>query len=230
MLLVVGGIKGGTGKTTLATNLAVCRALSGKNVLLLDADEQKSSMDWDNQRKVHLAKLLVEECSGKQVHRRLENEIEDRWFDDIIVDTGGRDTTSQRAALVLCDVFLAPLRPRSMDIWTLNAIKKLEAEIREVNPKFRIVSVLNQCSPRSKDNQGAKTIIQEENIECLKVEIGLRKAFSDASAIGLGVIEHLDADEKSIKEILNLHDDIYTANMLETFNNSERDIWQLAAK
>ena len=50
MILVVGGIKGGSGKTTLATNLAVLRSLYGYKVLLVDADEQKSVSDWMEQR------------------------------------------------------------------------------------------------------------------------------------------------------------------------------------
>ena len=230
MLIVIGGIKGGSGKTTLATNLAICRAHFGKNVLLLDADEQKSSLDWDEQRKVHLSNLLVEQCVGKNVHKRLEQEIEDEWFDDIIVDTGGRDTTSQRSALVLCDVFLAPFRPRSMDVWTLPALNKMSKEIREVNPDFTLLAVLNQCPPRSADTKDARTFIRDEGIECLDIEIGYRKAFSDAAAAGLGVIEYDLADEKSVTEILNLHDSVYKANMIQTYNNSGKDIWHSVAK
>jgi len=50
MILVVGGTKGGSGKTLLATNLAVIRALSGQDVLLIDADDQASAMLFTRQR------------------------------------------------------------------------------------------------------------------------------------------------------------------------------------
>lgn len=40
MILTVGNIKGGVGKTTLAVNLAIIRANAGRDVLLVDGDEQ----------------------------------------------------------------------------------------------------------------------------------------------------------------------------------------------
>jgi chromosome partitioning protein len=46
VILAVGGIKGGSGKTTIAVHLAVMRALSGADVLLIDADEQETASDF----------------------------------------------------------------------------------------------------------------------------------------------------------------------------------------
>ena len=110
MIIVVGGIKGGSGKTTLATNLAVMRAKDYK-VLLVDADEQKSAWDWSQQRDSLTNRLnvsFVTVCmSGKCIYNNLTKLKED--YDDIIVDTGGRDTTSQRAALCVADTLLLPL-------------------------------------------------------------------------------------------------------------------------
>ncbi len=50
MIICVGGTKGGTGKSTVATNLAVMLATSGRDVLLVDADEQGTSTDFTNMR------------------------------------------------------------------------------------------------------------------------------------------------------------------------------------
>jgi chromosome partitioning protein len=54
MILVIGGTKGGSGKTLLATNLAVLRSTPGHDVLLIDADEQGSTMDFTRQRQQRL--------------------------------------------------------------------------------------------------------------------------------------------------------------------------------
>jgi chromosome partitioning protein len=46
MLVLIGGEKGGVGKTTLTLNLATMRARAGKDVLLVDADKQASANLW----------------------------------------------------------------------------------------------------------------------------------------------------------------------------------------
>jgi chromosome partitioning protein len=43
MILTIGNIKGGVGKTTLVVNLAILRALAGRDVLLVGGDEQMTS-------------------------------------------------------------------------------------------------------------------------------------------------------------------------------------------
>ena len=50
MIIVSGGIKGGSGKTTIATNLAIIRANEGKDVLLIDGDDQETATDFTDIR------------------------------------------------------------------------------------------------------------------------------------------------------------------------------------
>ena len=51
MILTVGGIKGGSGKTTVATNLACIAATQNADVLLVDADDQETASDFTAVRK-----------------------------------------------------------------------------------------------------------------------------------------------------------------------------------
>ena len=50
MIVVVLSAKGGTGKTTLATNLAGLRSSAERNVLLIDSDRQGSASAWADKR------------------------------------------------------------------------------------------------------------------------------------------------------------------------------------
>lgn len=209
MLLVIGGIKGGTGKTTIATNLTVIRAQT-KKVLLVDADEQRSASDWVEQRVAlnHECKWVTISLAGKAIITQLQKLKED--YDDIIVDTGGRDTTSQRAALACADYFLIPFKPKSIDVWTMGSVRRIINEMQAVNPSLKCGVIINQADARGDDNENALSALSEcSEVVCLPVFLGNRKAFSNASADGLGVCELIPYDQKAYQEIHHLYRTIY---------------------
>ncbi len=201
-ILVVGGIKGGSGKSTLASNLAVLQSRKGKRVLLVDSDEQRSISDWVEHRESLGIETLWTTVSllGASVRTQLLKMVKD--YDDIIIDTGGRDTTSQRAALTIADLFLVPFQPRSLDVWTVNKVAELLNEIKVVNADLKAFSVLNRGDALGKDNAGAAEILKEGDdlihLPCVVIQ---RKAFSNAIAEGLGIIELKNKDKKAISEI-----------------------------
>lgn len=207
MIFVVGGIKGGSGKTTIATNLAVIRSINNK-VLLVDADEQRSAWDWSQQRDACESSLLKGTfstvcMSGRAIYSNLQRLQKD--YDDIIVDTGGRDTTSQRSALCVADKFILPFRPSSIDIWTLGPIKQILSEC--VNPGLKSFGFISQADAVGKDNQEALDILKEfDIITTLECAIGNRKAFRNAAAEGLGVVELFPEDRKASQEVQKLYE------------------------
>lgn len=210
MIVVVGGIKGGSGKTTLATNLAVLRSAEGLKVLLVDADEQKSASDWADQRE----SLGIEsnfttiQLSGKSIYAQLAKMGED--YDEVIIDVGGRDTSSQRSALAIADVFLVPFKPRSLDIWTLGLVKTMISEIKAVNAGLLCLAVINQGDSRGADNDEALEVLKDcPDLMCLPISIGHRKAFANAATEGLGVIELEKEDKKASGEIRAMDHYIY---------------------
>jgi chromosome partitioning protein len=220
MIIVIGGIKGGSGKTTLATNLAVCNVQKGRKTLLVDADDQGSSSDWADQRESFYKSEGVDglvdpkefsfptiSLSGKNLYQhvlKLKND-----YDDIFIDTGGRDTVNQRSALVIANCYLIPFKPRSFDVWTVGKVKEIIHEIKTINPELKVVVCINQGDFRGMDNEDAFKILAEvPEFKCITTFIGHRKAFSNAAAQGLGVLE-LDKDQKAKDEILAVYDAIY---------------------
>lgn len=207
MLIVVGGIKGGSGKSTIAVNIAVPRASKHK-VLLVDGDDQQSTSDWFAERKSAYPDLSPNldftQVTGRSARDRLLA-IADR-YDTIIVDVGGRDTDTQRAVLSIADLLLLPLQPRSVDVWTLKKVSALIGEISSINPDLKCRGFVNKAFANSVDNDDTMTAINEaDNIELIKLKIGDRKAFSNAYSVGLSVPEIKPRADKAIQELQDLY-------------------------
>lgn len=209
MIITIGGIKGGCGKSLISTNLTVIRALGGKRILLVDGDEQGTSGDWTDHRSELGINTPWTTIRLKSNAVRTEVLKLAKNYDDVIIDCGGRDTASLRAALTISDVFLVPFQPKSFDIWTSAKVSELVQEAKSLNEKLKTYAFINCAGTRGSDNDDAKKILSKaEGLSLLPMTIGLRKAFSNATAEGLGVIE-LGTDKKAIDEIKALHNAIF---------------------
>lgn len=209
MIYTIGGIKGGSGKTTLAVSLAVTLSSKGRKVLLVDADKQATATDFARWRAETLGDtgFTAIQLSDMQVRNEIQKLKSN--YDDIIIDAGGRDTASQRAALVVSDVFLAPFAPKSFDIWTLDQVDGLIKEMQIANPELTPVAVLNRLDNNKKDRVEAKQIIEESGtFQVLSSSLRERKAFSNAAADGLSVVEYKPYNQKAIEELESLVDEI----------------------
>ncbi len=72
-VVAVSNPKGGSGKTTVCTNLACFFAKWGYSVVLLDADSQSSALDWASVRGSELPRITVIPTSPEQLPDRLQN-------------------------------------------------------------------------------------------------------------------------------------------------------------
>ncbi|MEM9032135.1 MAG: AAA family ATPase [Pseudomonadota bacterium] len=206
MIITVGGIKGGSGKTTVSTNLAVLRASAGRDVLLVDADDQETASDFTmlrNEGQEDGAGYTSIKLTGAAVRTEVKRLA--AKYDDIVIDTGGRDTSSQRAALTVSDTLLVPFVPRSFDVWTLEKVSQLVGEMRAANPDLAAYAFINRADPRGQDNAEAEEVIREtEELTLIQTPLGARKAFGNAAAHGLAVTELKPQDPKASDEMLTL--------------------------
>jgi chromosome partitioning protein len=108
MILLVGGEKGGVGKSLIAVSLATMRALEGYDVLVIDADRQASATLWSNIRVADQIRPAVA-CVEKR-GEGLGAAVKDlaTRYDDVVIDAGGQDSVELRAGLTVADVVLFP--------------------------------------------------------------------------------------------------------------------------
>ncbi len=208
MILTVGNTKGGVGKTTLAVQLAIARAISGRDVWLIDGDRQGTAQTAISIR-AESGQAPGIACSTYPDGSTLRTQVQQQGskYDDIIIDAGGRDSTALRAALVLSDVLLVPFQPRSYDVWALDDIASLVDEARSVRDGLKVYAMLNcaDSGDKSSDNKDAvEALVDLPQFEFLDAPIRRRKSFANAAGQGLSVLELKPNDKKASEELEKL--------------------------
>lgn len=212
-ITVFGGEKGGTGKTTLATNVASMLAMEGKDVLLLDTDRQGTASFWATVREEDEVEPRVScvQKFGKGLAAQVQDLAE--RYDEIIIDAGGRDSLELRYALGVADQVYIPVQPFQFDIWTIRQMDTLVEMAKTFNETLVANIVLNRVStnPVVREDRDTREFILQENFENLGLTTSMvydRIAFRKAARDGISVLEYR-RDKKAINEMNGLYEEIY---------------------
>lgn len=207
-IILIGNTKGGIGKSTNAVQVAVGRAIQGKDVLLVNADRQSSSSKAIARRDeagLTPSVTLVAYPDGEQLRTQVLRQA--GKYDDIIIDAGGRDSSALRHAMMIADVMLVPIAPGNFELDALEdelvpLINEIQAS-RGDNP-LPIYAYLNMAEANkfSSDNLDTRRSIESfPELQLLDLNIVKRKAIAAASTTGLSVREMKNKDFKAVKEI-----------------------------
>ncbi len=136
MIILVGGEKGGSGKSCLAQNVAVYLTLQNYTVLIVDCDPQRTSSDWIQARNTNPQLPLI---NCVQLYGKIRNDLLslENHYDYVIVDCGGQDNLALRAAMSVADHTLIPLRPKRRDLKTVPHMEDILTTCKMVNPKLK---------------------------------------------------------------------------------------------
>lgn len=210
-IITVGSTKGGVGKTTLALNIAIARAMAGRDVWLIDADRQgtaSTALAIRGEAGKLPAIATAHYADGGQLRTQLLHQR--GKFQDIVIDAGGRDSTALRAALVLSDLVLVPFQPRSIDVWAVADIAALIEEARAMRDGLQALAVLNMADTAGTDNEDAAAALADyPAINYLATPIRRRKSIANAAGNGMSVLEQTPRDDKAIAELNALMQAIY---------------------
>ena len=207
MIVTIGNQKGGVGKTTIATNLAVLSALWGHKTLLIDADVQSSAMDFRSFRKDGLAPIQAVSITKPTLHQDVTNFSN---FENIFIDAGGRDSDTFRSAIMACDTFMAPITPSPYDVWSSEETFKALRQARIYKPINAYV-VLNQVIANTNMSKEVSTLITniatEYELVVLKNILILRQDLKKSASEGKGVSEYAPKSKADI-EMRHLYQEV----------------------
>jgi chromosome partitioning protein len=209
-IFLVGSEKGGVGKTSLSFNLAVLRAKAGHPVLLVDADKQASSAMWASLRTEvgHQPPLVCVQKLGKIGHDLLQ--LKENY--DVIVDAGGTDSQELRQGIAVADMWVIPVRPGQLDLFSMAKMSQLMTEVEErVGRLPQTFVVLNAINSSTNEAAEARELLSEnEKMPVMETQLVDRVAMRRAVMAGCGVAELTgSAKADAVAEVLALYEEVF---------------------
>ena len=196
--------KGGTGKTTLSTNLAVAFAETDR-VLLFDADAQGSSQDWaDSQRQARFNLDVRVADSGRLLQdvRRLSTE-----YDWVIIDGPAGTSRITLDAIRVADVVLIPAKPSPFDVWAASTIvEAVKARRATTHGLPKAAFVITMAKTRTLLGRQIEAALEEYGLPALASRTTERVSYPQMAIEGESVLDGRDATARG--EILALKDEI----------------------
>ncbi|NDJ28043.1 chromosome partitioning protein ParA [Campylobacter sp. MIT 12-8780] len=210
MVISIVNEKGGSGKTTLAVNLAARLAEDDDNVLLIDADPQKSTEVFSDMRSQSGLKPLFSNVSKTGISLGDEIESMRSKFDSIIVDTGGRDSKEMRKAMLKSNIIIIPTIPSQYDVPVLEHMLEIYDDSRQINSNLLAFVLINRSSPNpflAKDLENLREFINTtkaekglENVILLENALYERQAYRKAVIDGKSIREFCTPNEKALSD------------------------------
>jgi len=201
-IIALASRKGGAGKTTLASHLAVEAEVSGAGpVALVDTDPQGGLAGWWNARTPETPHWIdpVQGLSAAVTAARAAG------YGVLVIDTPPSVAETIEGVIEVCDLVVIPVRPSPNDLRAVGGTIELARRARK-----RMVFVVSQATQRARITAEAAIALSQHGTVA-PVMIHHRVDFA-ASMTGGGTVGELDPDSRSAGEIRDLW--TYLRNLL----------------
>lgn len=206
MIITLAGQKGGSGKTTIAVNIACELHARGSRVLLVDADPQGSVLAWAGQAASADFKGPDVIAVGDDIRASLPGVAQ--GYDAVIIDTAGRQSRRLVGAIMLSDTVLLPSQPSPLDLWAMGDTIDTVLKAKELRPEIKVAIVLN-ADRNPAVSRALREAVEDTELPVLSTRLGHRVAFTKSLAAGLPVATY-EPSGTAASEVRFLVDEITT--------------------
>lgn len=205
--------KGGSGKTTLAMNIAGCLQRRSRSVLVIDSDPQASALDWAAAQPEGFELPPVIGIDRPTIHTTIPKLQND--YDFIVIDGGAKLAEITASALRVADLVLIPVRHSGLDVWAVEALVEAIHARKALTDKPAAAFVVSAQVRGTKLAEGMDESLADMGIPLLKARTTRRVAYESAAGMGVTVMD-LAGQDKAAEEI-----EAITTELLTHLNDQE---------
>lgn len=188
--------KGGSGKSTVATNLATALHRAGHRVVLVDADPQGTVRDW---RDASPEGVDLPPVVGIDRANMLQSSLKTLAGNDVlIIDAPAKANEMAQAIVGASHVALIVIQPSGADLWASAATVRMIKSKLALGGQIDAAFLVNRASQFTKLSKlVAAGDWNEYGLDQLDTTLGNRVAFAQALTDGLSVYDLADGQAKA---------------------------------
>jgi chromosome partitioning protein len=203
MIISIISTKGGTGKSTIALNLAGFLFSNKCKVLLIDADPQKTIGQWGEMSSQEYPEILVE--PSPVIHEKINLAVKE--YDIIIIDTPPSFRDQMHSVIKSSEKLIIPVSPGLSDIWSTEKLLNIYGKEKENRPNIDIRLLISRVDKRTRLGREFRPFLERLKIPIFKTEISQRTVIAESFIAGM-TIDRYQKNGDAFKEFNSLSKEV----------------------